>query len=341
MFGIDYLLGAQYSRSVLRAHPDGWAAGFFAGYYRNRHRVIEDARKSIAVIKKLLTTGKTQNIRIHILWDDNHSFSDADIPLIRQVSRQYQAIATQFPKATIEISPFCEHQLTNPNKYLDIVAEEAPRCTPVNTPMDGGALSSKHKNEIHGFKQRPSSGKYNYGFDGLSALDADTQAMKNKHKVARCETFYFWMPQLNRKRYTHESIARPNREVRPTTEQIKSLAFLHTHRGNCRLPSGWLWKSHADQHNVPTPSARESKPLLILPEQVNRVELMAGKAVAASLSPTGQMEDGSFVWRLAEYGYQLMQREQKKQKSLVLRLRVDGKIRGRINAAFRFGSFRS
>lgn len=336
-FGMDYLLGAYYGAEILKTHPAGWAAGFFAGYYRNRSGKIEDAEKAMPIIKKLLQTGRCPQLRVHILWDDAHSFSDADIPLVRKVAKEYEALAQEFPSVKIEISPFCEHSLKNPDKYLDIVKEEAPSCTPVNSVWQG-AESAKYKNEVHGYHHAPKKGAYNYSFDGTSCVDADVEKLKKAHSRSDC--FYFWIPQMNRKLKDTDPTPRPERKVKPTVQQLESVIYLSNPRGRCKLPKNTLWKSHGDQHSYP-PAPRESKPVLLLPGKASKVELVLrgllgrGKVVGV-LKPSGTFSDGRQIWRLDEFGYQLMQ----KVKNKNLRLRVDGKNVGLINAAFRFGGFR-
>jgi hypothetical protein len=130
----------------------------------------------------------------------------------------------------------------------------------------------------------------------------------------------------------------------PTVEQIESLSFLSTDKGKAELPAGWLWKSHADQHGEPGPQPRESKPVLVCPVGGAKIELVSsvasGGKVLGKLVASGKFTDGRSLYRLSEYGYKVMLKAWKIQKPKVLRLRVNGKIVGKVNAGFRQNEYR-
>lgn len=338
-WGIDYLLGACYPDVIYKTHPKGWAAGFFAGWYRKRDGKVESLEKALPVVKKMIEKGLCSHFRIQLFWDDGHNFKDSDMQIVIPIAREYDALAATNPKIKIELSPFTEHNLASPDKYLNALALEAPHCTIVNNPYKGGR-SKKYKNEVHGKDKKP-SGKYNFSFDGYTAVDANVTKLKKRH--SKSDVFFLWMWQLNRRLDEHDTTPRANRTVVPSKEQLESLAFLANTRGKVKLPAKYIWKSHAEQESKTTPKGREQKPVFLSKKKYNKVELILGKRkknkVIATL-PYSSTSDGRFLYRLAGWGYQLTQEILANQKMPVVRVKVDGKVIGKVNPAFRSGEYR-
>jgi hypothetical protein len=326
IYGLDLLASAKYPKIAVNNVPQGWFFGVFGN--------VDGFGAGIRVVKRFLLLGGV-NVRVQMLWSDAHKFTDKDIPRIRKMARVYNAIALANPQATIYLSPFCEHQLSNPDKYLDIVAAEAPNCIPVNTPMAGGAFSDKYINEVHGNKNAPAKGKYFYSYDGLDSVDDDVTKMKEKHKKAAA--FFFWDHNFNRKFEKGDNTPRPKRQVKPSKQVIESVAFLHTDRGAVNLPKGWLWKSHAEHKSWPT-APREHKPVLLAKVKAPDVKLFdsAGNLVAHAQRDAKPFHDGRWVYRFAKWGYQISQDAINFTGSPRCRLVLGGKEYGFINPAFRF-----
>lgn len=329
LYGMDYLFGAAYQKQILNSHPKGWAAGFFYGMYRGRDGKLATFDPPFAVMQALIKRGGSNHFRIQVLWDDNHKFYPSDLHLIKKAVFDCEEFAKKHRSATIEISPYCEHNLKAPDSVLSEIANMAPNCRIVNTPWQG-ALSKQFKNEVHGGHSAPSRGVYNYSFDGTSAVDANSWEMQKTH--SKSDVFYFWVPQFNRKKNTADSTPREKRQVVPNKALIESLVALTEERGKPSLPKGWLYKSHADQHNDGPPKGRDCKPVMLVGREVQNLVLKSklGK-VMAKFSPSGEL-DGQKVFRCPEWGYQISDK--------VLDVVANGKVVGQVNPAFRWGSFR-
>lgn len=338
MFGLDFLGLPKYPAVAAKEFPKGWALGAFAKEFGD----------ALPTIQKIVATGKTPLVRVQLLWGGSgHSYSDNDIPAIIKEAQRYQKLAVKYPKVRFELSPFCEHNVPNPDFYLKIVATSAPACFPVNTPMHG-AYSKKYKNETHD-TDKALTGSYNFSFDGAMCVDADVTKAKETHGNA--EVFFFWTSQFNLRLNTNDLTPLPARKAVPTAGLIQSVVYLSKDKGTTGLPEHYLWKSHADQHNAPVPEARALKPVLIAPVKADKFELVAtnGKVVG-TLSYYGPFaEDNPAVPRyryyLNEFGYQVAQKASKLQGSPVLNLRpvsnkVAGGVVGKLNPAFREGKFR-
>jgi len=324
-YGLDYLAGARYSDLILREHPEGWAAGFFANTFGN----------ALPTVERLLATGRCPHVRIQLLWSDSHTFGDGDIPTIRRLARAYQALKGKYPSVTIELSPFCEHNLQNPDKYLEIVKNEAPDCVPVNVPWRG-AFSKRFKNEIHGDHSKP-QGAYNYSLDGMNGPDANITALKNAH--ASADVFFFWGIRMNGNYHMGAKVARPDRKGWPDSRYIDSLIALHKDKGQTNLPRGWLFKSHAE--NKGTGDPRAEKPVWVVPVKARAIELRADNGqVIDSAKYYGPFADGRHRYYCSDWGFLLAEKARRIHGHPRANVFVNGKRIGIIHPSFREGSWR-
>jgi hypothetical protein len=333
MFGLDYLGGARYGDLIVREHPEGWAAGFFANTFGNAWPVIE----------KLLATGRCPRVRIHAVWDDRHQYRPKEHdPIIIRESKKAGALAQKFTSVHVQFSPFCEHNMT---------AEQASavHLKVLNTPGTGflflvnsvykGAILKHVINEVHGTHKKPSNGGYNYSFDGLSSVDADAESIKRQY--ADAQTFYFWVPQFNLRKNTNDATPRPQRKAVPTGALIDSVIYLHRDKGETKLDRKHLWKSHGDQHSVPVPEPRAHKPVFITPVDAKRIELVADNGQVVAVMPrAGKFTDGRPLYRLPEFGYQVAEKAVRIHGKPTVKLVANGKVIGIVNPAFRDGSYR-
>lgn len=328
MWGLDFLGLPRYSDLAIREFPNGWALGCFGNTFGD----------SFPVVRELVLAGRTPHVRVHLLWSDTHSFSLQDVQKAIEESSRYNRLARNNKNVVIELSPFCEHNLPNPDQWLDMVAEKAPHCRIVNTPYKG-AVSRKYKNEVHGPSSRP-RGPYNYSYDGSSCVDSDVEAKKKQH--ARAEVHFFWVPQFNLRKNTNDKTPRPERKAVPTSGLIDSVIYLHNPAGSgIGVPRNFLWKSHADQHEAPIPEPRAHKPVLICPVQAERFELLADNGQVIRTAPYyGKFSDGRHRYYFGDYGYQLAEKAVRIQGHPVVHLRANGRLFGKVNPAFRAGDFR-
>lgn len=332
MYGLDYLGGAKFSDLLIREHPEGWAAGFFANAFGNVWPTVG----------KLLATGRCPRVRIHAVWQDDHRYDPKrDDPMIMQELKRANELKATFPKVELQFSPFCEHNIKGAQlvALFQKVRAAAAGLVLVNSPMNGDKTPEAiAMNEHHG-PAKTQRGTYNYSFDGTPCVDSDVEAMKKAH--AGASTFFFWTSQFNGRRNPADATPRPQRQAWPTSQLIDSVIYLSRDCGPAKLPKNHLWKSHADQHEVPKPEARALKPVYILPIKASRVELVAdnGQVVAVS-GPSMPFNDGRYRYYFADYGYSLAEKAVRIHGKPTVSVRVGGKVVGTVNPAFRAGSFR-
>lgn len=283
---LDLLGGAKYKNEVLKFKNYG--IGLFA----------ETFGDAFPVVKELLAKG-CEYVRIQLIWSDTHSFGDNDIPTIKKLAAKYNKLALEYPARIIELSPFCEHNLSNPDKYLDICQIAAPACTIVNTPWKG-SFSKKYKNEIHGDHAKP-QGRYNYSYDGTNAVDSDVEAMLEKHKDA--EAFFMWNPRFNLKWSMKDTTPRPQRKAIPSNDVIKANTALFGQKQPYSIPKGWLVKPMAEKHDAQ--DKKGDKLLIISPVNASKIVLKKGSNVVATLPLYGSFSGGGWRYYWNQFAYKL------------------------------------
>lgn len=329
-YGLDLLGCARYADLARREHPEGWAIGAFS------KSVFGDSRP---VIAPLLDSGRAPEARVHLLWSDSHTFNERSILAAEKEAKLWLSLS-RVHKKNLQISPWCEHNAKLPllRKLREAIMSVLPDCEYVNTPWKGDFIPGV-RSEIHGNHKIP-NGPLNWSYDGLPCVDADTELYKKTYS-GRSDTYYLWTSQFNGRKNPNDTTPRPQRKAWPTSELIDSVIYLHRDRGSLKLPANWLWKSHADQHNVP-PEPRALKPVFIIPPKVKRVELVADNGQVVAVSGGAQpFSDGRWRYYFGSYGYQLSEKARRIQGHSVLQVSINGKIRGKVNPAFRFGNFRN
>lgn len=330
IYGIDYLAGARYKRSILKSHPNGWAAGFFAETFGDAFPVVDN----------LLKTGKCPLVRIQLLWEDSHKFGDKHINKIKALSRKCQILANRYPSVDVRISPFCEYDnsVSDVDKYLDICQLEAPNCTIVATPWTGKP-SRKYINESHG-NHPLEPGRCMYSVDGgypRKPEGYDDIVDKNVTdliaKLSRAEVFMFWHSRCNLRYRSKDTADRKLRikqakQRSPSPDFLKSLSYLTTGKGQTSIPKNTTIKSHADRHDAK--DNKGDKFLIIYPKKVKEIVLKRGSKVVAKLPYYGPFEDGRSRYYSSSMGWKLG----------VVDIYVNGKKVGSCNCGFRDGDTR-
>lgn len=335
-FGLDTLALPKYEQVVIENLPQSWWFSTFA-------ETFGDAYPSV---RNVLRTRKAKGVRIQLLWSDTHEFGDADIPKIKELSKKYSELLRNFPNVKCEISPFCEHNLSNPDKYLNIAQREAPNCTIVNT-VYKGALSAKYKNEIHkdGNPNVP-RGSYNFGYDGKDMYQQDVQADKNKHKKA--DVIFGWTPSKNGKRTESDKTPRHLRKYWLEPKEIKAIHYILTNDKavNLSLPDKWIWKSNSDR--TVTPNPRSLKPSLITTTKLKSDPvLISGDKKLDRGYYSGEWRDEhtnkvlGYIYRFNWWGYELSTKARiANQNRPRVKIFVGNEQVGVVDPAFREGVYR-
>ncbi len=327
IFGLDVLAAPKFEDLIVGEFPRGWNFGVFAN-------VFGDARR---VTARLFDTGRPNAARIQLRWSDIHRFTAADIiPTVRE-ARKWKSLSREY-KSRLQISSWCEHNAAAPlaAKVYDAVMNELPDCEYVNNPLKGALLPGV-VNETHNESKRL-RGRYNFSFDGTSAVDADVATVLVEHSLAEC--VYFWIPSFNLKKTVKDPTPRPERRVRPTSQGIDSTIYLATKKGVTKLDDDHIWKSHADQHDIP-PENRAHKPVFLTPVKSQRAEIVAdGGQVVAVSGPRMSPLDGRYRYYFSDFGFHLAEKAKRIQGHGVLKVRVGRQTIGTVNPAFRGGSYR-
>ncbi len=338
MFGLDHLGIAKYGKLAADEHPNGWALGAFS--------YVDGFGDGIPAIERVLATGRCPRVRIHLAWDDDH-----DITNFRAIEKEASRVSALFKKyitRDCRVSGGCEHtwNAKTAEHVRKIVMAKMPSwVTYVNVPLLSGprkgALLPGCVNEIHGSKARPIKGRYDFSFDGSNCVDANVTELKKNLSAA--ETFYFWNCECNGRKNEKDSTKRPQRKNYPTSRHIDSWIYLSTERGDVKLPNGYLCKSHADFHNLPN---RDWRPVLIFPIRAGEVVLTTntGQVISRAKFAGTFDEDNYPVQRyryyVPEWGYLLSEKAKRISGSPIVQVRINGKVMGTTNLAFRQGGYR-
>lgn len=318
-YGADTLAAPLYA-SQIKAIPNQYAIRGFAEIFGNFYPVAESQLR-----------GGRQALGVNLLWSDQHTFGDRNIPDIRRLSTKYEYLCVRHP-GVIEITPFTEHKLNNPDKYLDIAQKAAPDCTIVNNPWleGGGKFSKRYKNEIHGSTHSIPGGPYNFSYDGESAVDSNVEAVKKK--FAGAERFYLWTFRENCRWSMQDgrSLTERIRDcAKPIPEWFVSELALISKKGDTEVPRGWLIKSHSERHS--RDDLKGDKLLIISPVKGDEVTLKKEGKVVAKLPYYGPYQGGGYRYYYSDFGYKL---------GAGLDLFINGKKYGTINGGFRDGVYR-
>lgn len=331
MWGLDVLLVGHYQSVALNNWPQNFACGAFA----------LEGGDVYSFFDKLLATGKCPAVRVQLLWHGTHLYSDNDIPNITHLSQRYEQLALKYPDRKIYLSPFCEAKnIANPDKYLDIVAKNAPHCTPVWTPMNG-VWSHKYMNEVHGGGTalpgnylRSGDGGIKVGASQHDDIDLDITHEKEKH--THCDTFYFWISRFN----GHFSMTEPGKPINerigwPTAADFKAVAFLATDKGITNIPKGMVVKSNSEVHSAM--DNKGDKLCLIVPHKSKNgllvLKTRTGNTIDA-LRYFDTYSKGGFRYYSSQMGCQVAQHAKQLSGSPLTDVLSDGKVIAIINSGF-------
>lgn len=343
--GRDYLLGSNFGDLIIKEHPEGWAAGFIL------NTTDQPTKKPNAwpVIKRLLQTRRCPEIRNHAVWDDDHIYNERrDLPVILREAKRSIDIKRQFPSVDVQFSWFCEHKERRATiqKVFKAIRKlpGASTITLVNANWRGDFIYEPGViNEVHGSKSPIPKGVYNYSYDGQNVFDSNIVADKRKFRGAR--TYYLWCPQDNGRETLTDDTPRPDRKAWMYPQLNDSMIYLWGEKGITTFPlqSGFrVWKSHADQHDIP-PEARAHNPVLIIPENVRSVDLIAANGQRIdTMTNAGSFKGGGFRYYIqsSRFGFEVAERAKRISGSPVVTLRAGNQVFGTVNPAFREGTAR-
>jgi hypothetical protein len=330
--GLDLLGLAKFPKIALTFFKNSkkpYALGVFAGTFGAPWGAIE----------RIVQTGKCPLVRVQGPWT-NHLYDpkkhDADI---FRVFERVKKLCHKYPHITWQFSPVCECDSSSA-AWVELFkrlarADEGVPVQLVCSVGPRGKLVDGVVAEVHG------GGAYNYSFDGTSAVDADVEKMKDKHKKSK--VFFMWHPSFNLKFRTtlsgdepanvkkNDSAPPKQRIAKPNQDILNSVVALFGSRGKTSLPKNTIWKSHSDRSSVEM-SGREGKPVLISTEKSGKAALFDGNKLVLESSPSRVYIDGRYRYDFPKMGYKIA--------SKPLTVKVGNKVIGSVNPGFRDGTFR-
>lgn len=310
---LDVLGGANYKKEILQTVPRDYIIGLFDNTFG----------ESLPVAKAYLESGG-RGVRVNFLWSDSHSYGDKDIPRIKKIAKKWEPTCKAYP-GKVWASPFTEHNLSNPDKYLNIVKQESPSCIVTNTPWRG-ALSSKYQNEVHGNHAKPKNGVYSYSYDGTNSVDSNVISVRKAYSDSIF--FCMWNPRFNGKWSMKDTTPRPQRKAWPNKEMLQANMYLFGDKGNTSIPKNWLIKPLAEKHGIA--DSKGDKLLVISPVKDSHIELKKG-GKSFKLPYYGTYQGGGYRYYSSSWGYQL---------GAGLEVYAKKKKYGSINGGFRDPTFR-
>lgn len=323
--GLDVLGGAKYKDLL----EDEWPQGFYMGIF------AEAFGDAVSTVSAVLHTNRCPGVRVQLVWDGLHSYGKHYSKKVVELSKKYNQVAKKFPNCRVELSPFCEHNIPTPDTFLDLVAENAPLCFPVNTPWKGG-LSHKYKNEVHG-TAKPLAGNYNFSFDGTNCVDTNVTEYKQKHSSS--DVFYFWHPRFNGKWSMNDKTGIVGRKGWPDEKLLDSVIYLRRDRGETEIPKTWLLKSHSERHGAN--DFKGDHLLMISPIKTDSIKLRARSGqLIDTLKYYGPYTEGGFRYYSNTWGYLVAERARRIQGDSLLDVWESGKKYGVVNPAFRQNRYR-
>lgn len=330
IYGIDYIGIKGCMDALLRAHPRGWALGALAQ--------VDGWGKAYKAIDRALEAKMIPVARIHLMWKDNHRFTQGDIAETVRRAQKLSEVIIKHPNVKWYVSPWLE--ATGASKQLlTQVITSCKMSLPSNVTMVvnstdnvrvSGALSEGHHSTYR-------KGDPIFSFDGLECVDANMK--KWQEKASKAKLFFFWRYTFNGKYGPSDKRARGDRTSWPSHRDIRSLKPYIEKKGKTSLPSGWLYKTHGERKAHFDADA--NKPALLTKKKFNKVQFRAKGRIMYTLEYTGTAH-GSHVYRVRKWGYQLANqiKRQTGKKITTAGVICDGVSRGRVNVAWRDGIYR-
>lgn len=207
--GIDYLGGVNYTNTIERHHPDGYAAGFLckASGWKN----------GIKAAKVLAKTGKCPVMRLHGLWRDDHTFKEKHIEKAVKQAQKVAKLKEKYPDIKIFYSPWLEHRASQKlfracKKACKNVLPKEIKIVCSGNPLPYGI------NEVHHSYRKHA--KYIFSYDGEDMLDSPVSYL-SIHKQAKL--FFGWTPRCNGKKFLRDSTNRAKRTAWLRKKDIKAM----------------------------------------------------------------------------------------------------------------------
>lgn len=339
--GLDYLAGAHYESTILKAHQPGVAAGFLFSPFKD----------PLPTAAKMARRGReyVPLIRIHRKFEYDHDFPKKEWGALEQYTKAMNAFALQYPTIDVFYSPTCENNLKRA-----AATELMLMCSRHITARNLQLVNSIYKgaplpgivDEVHGIRaSNPDNEFWFKSADGIGGTlirppstyeprwtDINIPVWMNVNE--RCAAIFGWNFRFNLKYGPKDKRPVEKRNSMPSVDYIKG----HTRP---LFPIGGkqeltvTWKPFADDHGGGEAS-KDNKAMCILPDRVSRVKVHDAKgAVVDELPYFGTYDGGGYRYYSKQYAYKIAERAKRLTGSEFCTLRADRRNYGRFNPAFR------
>lgn len=264
IFGADALGGKHYQKALIKSLRPGDCCGIFL-------RTFGDAKKTVHAI---LESGKCSELVVHLaVFDRSHSYPISQhIKQLKKDSAWLQALATDFPRTKIYLSPFCEHNhkaIKMQALFVELSAI-APSCIMLNSIWKGEEVPHT-VTEIHLPNSKPvkkPKNPYTVSFDGFGGdgegdfSDANIEAILARYPDAL--HIRYWNFRLNGKFGHADMTPIDKRKTWPDVHYLNGhRAMMKKREGSLTWKPNTLYKPFSDDHGG-GPVSKDNKAMCIV-----------------------------------------------------------------------------
>lgn len=214
MYGIDYIGIKGCLNSALKAHPRAWALGALAE--------ASGWKPGYAAINRICKERKVPAARIHLMWKDNHRFTQRDIQETVRRAQRLARVIKKHPQVCWYVSPWLEPSGVSKELYAQVITackmSLPDNVTMVTNSMEGVRVSGCLAEGHHSWYRREHE---IFSYDGLECTDANMQMWKDKAKNA--QFFFLWRYSCNGKFGPEDKRKRADRDDYIEPKEIRSL----------------------------------------------------------------------------------------------------------------------
>lgn len=280
--GID-CLGAADSDWSMKLTVEAWRKGFAFGIFDGK----ETFGAAVPAIRRLFNEFQRRGrvieewvpaVRIHACWNNHGLIPESQLT---ERCEKYKILLRLYPRVRWYISHTCEYSKMASKKELSrrvsIIKKMLPKAIPVLSPEPGAEVLAYTVIERHGDDAKVKAGQI-ASTDGQALFDINAKQWLGQNSKA--EIIFAWGHRLNLSEAGPKILPPYKRTARPNAEYLTSLIRLFDAAPEVPtatyplipLSKPLLLKTHAE--DMPGDNSRDNKPLLILPFQAPKVDIV-------------------------------------------------------------------
>lgn len=322
--GIDCLAAAKYPELVLSI-PYNVPVGVMSRTFGNVWPVLNE-----------LGNRGFNTIRIHAVWDDDHTYNPAvHKQIIMEEWEKVLDFKSKYIGTDILFSPMCEHDFTKKEAreiFGKLRDELVIGVQLVNSPYTGATLKNvwTERHRQSGIYQEARG----FSWDGVDVFGDNVAKVRRLYKNA--EYMFHWSPHLNLRTSVNDTTPRPDRTYRPKPEHIQTMLEYATRNPmKHHVPKSWIWKPISDDHG----DSKSNKIVVITPLDYSpkKLRIKVGSTVVEEMSlygpywPEGATRQIGWRYYSRQFAYEMCRKYPAQQMECVgpgVRFNVDPVYRG-------------